>query len=111
MASGDWIPYYDLYNLFHKNTIEEVSSSDAKMMTCYLRFNKNELSIRDKLYILGDYWRINKIIDYNANSNESTKVELFKINDKTNYLTAERVIEQNETKQGQYNNKYNNKFS
>ncbi len=109
-TSEDWTPYYDLYNLFHKNTIEEVSSPDAKMMTCYLRFKKNELSIQNKLYILGEQWRINKIVDYDANSNESTKVELFKINDKSNYLTAEKVIEQIETKQGQYNDKYNNKF-
>ena len=105
-----WQPYFDLYNLFHKNTIEEVSSSDAKLLTCYLKFNVNEIFIGDKIYILGEYWRINKIIDYDANSKDSTKVELFKLRGNVNYLTAERVIEQEEANTGLFNNKFNEKF-
>ena len=105
-----WQPYFDLYNLFHKNTIEEVSSSDAKLLTCYLKFNVNEIFIGDKIYILGEYWRINKIIDYDANSKDSTKVELFKLRGNVNYLTAERVIEQEEANTGLFNNQFNEKF-
>ena len=105
-----WQPYFDLYNLFHKNTIEEVSSSDAKLLTCYLKFNVSEIFIGDKIYILDEYWRINKIIDYDANSKDSTKVELFKLRGNVNYLTAERVIEQEEANTGLFNNQFNEKF-
>ena len=104
-------PYFDLYNLFHKNTIEEVSSPNAKLLTCYLNFNVSEIFIGDKIYLLGEYWRINKIIDYDANSNDSTKVELFKLKGNVNYLTAEQVIEQEEANTGLFNTKFNEKFS
>ena len=106
-----WTPYFDLYNLFHKNTIEEVASPNAKLLTCYLNFNVSEIFIGDKIYLLGEYWRINKIIDYDANSNESTKVELFKLKGNVNYLTAEQVIEQEEANTGLFNTKFNEKFS
>ena len=106
-----WIPYFDLYNLFHKNTIEEVASPNAKLLTCYLNFNVSEIFIGDKIYLLGEYWRINKIIDYDANSNDSTKVELFKLKGNVNYLTAEQVIEQEEANTGLFNKKFNEKFS
>ena len=110
-SAETWTPYFDLYNLFHKNTIEEVSSPNAKLLTCYLNFNVSEIFIGDKIYILGEYWRINKIIDYDANSNDSTKVELFKLKGNVNYLTAEQVIEQEEANTGLFNTKFNEKFS
>ena len=110
-SAETWTPYFDLYNLFHKNTIEEVSSPNAKLLTCYLNFNVSEIFIGDKIYLLGEYWRINKIIDYDANSNDSTKVELFKLKGNVNYLTAEQVIEQEEANTGLFNTKFNEKFS
>ena len=110
-SAETWTPYFDLYNLFHKNTIEEVSSPNAKLLTCYLNFKVSEIFIGDKIYLLGEYWRINKIIDYDANSNDSTKVELFKLKGNVNYLTAEQVIEQEESNTGLFNTKFNEKFS
>ncbi len=107
----EWQPYFDLYNLFHKNTIEEVSSPNAKLLTCYIKINMSEIFIGDKIYILGEYWRINKIIDYDANSQESTKVELFKLKGNVNYLTAEQVIEEVENNNGLFNNQFNEKFN
>lgn len=107
----EWQPYFDLYNLFHKNTIEEVSSPNAKLLTCYIKLNMSEIFIGDKIYILGEYWRINKIIDYDANSQESTKVELFKLKGNVNYLTAEQVIEEVENNNGLFNNQFNEKFN
>ena len=110
-STDEWIPYFDLYNLFHKNTIEEVSSPNAKLLTCYLDLDVSEINIADKIYILGEYWRINKIIDYNANSNDTTKIELFKLKGNVNYLTAETVIEQVENNNSLFNDKFNNQFS
>ena len=110
-STDEWMPYFDLYNLFHKNTIEEVSSPNAKLLTCYLDLDVSEINIADKIYILGEYWRINKIIDYNANSNDTTKIELFKLKGNVNYLTAETVIEQAENNNSLFNDKFNNQFS
>ncbi len=109
--ADEWIPFFDLYNLFHKNTIEEVSSPNAKLLTCYLDLNVAEINIADKIYILGEYWRINKIIDYNANSNDTTKVELFKLKGNINYLTAETIITDYENNTSLFNDKFNNQFS
>ena len=109
--ADEWIPYFDLYNLFHKNTVEEVSSPNAKLLTCYLDLNVSEINIADKIYILGEYWRINKIIDYNANSNDTTKVELFKLKGNVNYLTAESIITDYENNTSKFNDKFNNQFS
>ena len=110
-STDEWMPYFDLYSLFHKNTIEEVSSPNAKLLTCYLDLDVSEINIADKIYILGEYWRINKIIDYNANSNDTTKIELFKLKGNVNYLTAETVIEQAENNNSLFNDKFNNQFS
>ena len=109
--TDDWNVYYDLYNLFHKNTVDEVSSPDAKLMTCYLYFDKSKTFLQDKLYIMGDLWRINKIIDYDANNHSSTKVELFKISGKINYLTAESIIKDIENKDRQFTQEYTENYS
>lgn len=103
--------FFDLYNLFHKNTIEEVSSPDAKLLSCYLMINMAEVDISDRIFLMGEYWRINKVVDYDANSNESTKVELFKLKGNVNYLTAETIIVEGEDNNTLFNNQFNNQYS
>ena len=38
-------------------------------------------------YFDGSYWIMNKIADYDVTSNDTTKCELIKVQDKNNYLT------------------------
>ena len=67
-----------LYDTYYRNMIEGLKRSPR------LRTVSIDLTITDivnldftrLVYIDGVYWRINKIIDYKPNNNESTKVEL-----------------------------------
>ena len=67
-----------LYDTYYKNMIEGLKRSPR------LRTVSIDLTITDivnldftrLVYIDGVYWRINKVVDYKPNNNESTKVEL-----------------------------------
>jgi hypothetical protein len=56
----------------------------GKLYIVYLNLNPHDianLKLNDKIYLDRSYWNINKVIDYDANSNEPTKVELLSIDD------------------------------
>jgi hypothetical protein len=44
-------------------------------------FDIQNLKLNDKIYLDRAYWNINKVIDYNANANQLTKVELISVDD------------------------------
>lgn len=78
-----------IYQKFWNNFIEELYNMNNKKITCYVhltaqdfkdfRFNKF-VCVKDQLYL------VNKIYDFNIESNELTKVELISINDINNYI-------------------------
>ena len=52
------------------------------MLTAYFDLNESDiqsLKLNDKIRIDNSWWNINKIIDYNANDNTLTKVELISV--------------------------------
>ena len=70
----------NLFNLHWTRTLNQINNGD--LLTTY--FNLDELDIQNlklnhKIRIDNSYWNINKIIDYDANSNSPTKVELISI--------------------------------
>ena len=80
-ATGVYTAYQTgkgLYDTYYKNMIEGLKRSPR------LRTLSIDLTITDivnldftrLVYIDGVYWRINKVVDYKPNNNESTKVEL-----------------------------------
>ena len=80
-ATGVYTAYQagkGLYGTYYKNMIEGLKRSPR------LRTVSIDLTITDIInldftrlvYIDGVYWRINKVVDYKPNNNESTKVEL-----------------------------------
>ena len=72
----------NLANLFWRRTMAQINS--GKMFTGYFNLTVQdiaELSLNDKIYLLGKYWNINKVIDYNANKRGLTKVELLSADD------------------------------
>lgn len=75
-----------LYNTFWRRTINQINT--GKMLTA--EFNLNEVDIQqmrlnDKIYIDNSWWIINKIIDYNANNRQLTKVELLSTDDEIDF--------------------------
>jgi len=69
-----------LFNLYWRRTINQINV--GKMLTAYFYLNEGDihsLKLNDKIRIDNSWWNINKVIDYNANLNQLTKVELISV--------------------------------
>ena len=72
----------NLYNRFHKNYILNISDRDAKFISKYLWVNAldiNKFSFRNRLFIDGSYYTVNRIENYTPLNETSTKYELVKL--------------------------------
>lgn len=81
--------YYDyttwtdnnLYNAYYKDFIDEITNKNSKIVTCWLRLKPYDifkLNFR-RLYVIDNHFlRLNKISDYNINSDGLTKCEFIK---------------------------------
>ena len=78
-------PNNTLTELWYKTTFNEIKDVNGKLLTGYFYLSVkeiNEFDFRDIIYLDGQYWRVNKIIDYDPVSiDKLTKVELYKITD------------------------------
>ena len=74
----------NLYNVYHRKHIAEITDKDAKMLTgmFYLdQWDISKLNFRDQILIDNCYWRLNKVMNYNPFKDDLSKVELFKVLD------------------------------
>ena len=72
----------NLFNQYHKLFIDEITDVNSKIVTAFFRLQPLDilnLSFRNKIYIDGQYYRLNKVIDYNPLVDGVTKCELLKI--------------------------------
>ena len=78
-----------IYSQYWKRYISDLYDIDTKKLTCYVTFKgkPTEEWLRYFYWFENAIWRINKIIDHNVTSNDSTKVEFIKVQDITNYTT------------------------
>lgn len=63
--------------------------NNGKMLTAFFNLKENDiqaLELNDKIRIDNSWWNINKVIDYNANGNELTQVELISIDNEVNFM-------------------------
>lgn len=70
----------NLYNLHWRRTLGQINA--GKLVTAYFNLNEldiNTLRLSDKIQVGNTLFNINKIIDYDANSDSLTKVELMTI--------------------------------
>jgi hypothetical protein len=70
----------NLYNLYWRRTVNQINV--GKMLVAYFDLNEADietLKLNDKIRIDNSWWNINKVIDYNANAETATKVELISI--------------------------------
>lgn len=68
-----------LYNLNWRRSIAQIDK--GKMLTAYFNLNEadiSDLKLSDNIYVDNSWWNINRI-DYDANSNGTTKVELISV--------------------------------
>ena len=86
--------YYDgyeptnnnLYNLYWRRTINQINT--GKMLTAYFDLNEADiqsLKLNDKIRIDNSWWFINRVIDYDPNVKQLTKVELMSIDSEIDF--------------------------
>jgi hypothetical protein len=70
----------NLYNKYWRRTVAQING--GKLLTAYFNLRETEIhnmELNDKIRIDNSWWSINKIIDYNANQWQPTKVELISL--------------------------------
>lgn len=72
----------NLFNLYYSSYMAEITDKDSRLLTCTIKLDKkdiNELDFSKFIYIDGAYYRLNKIIDFNASNEDTCTVELLKV--------------------------------
>ena len=75
----------NLYNKYYKKFIEEITDSNSRIVNAYFYLSPSDianLSFKKQYYFEGQYFRLNKIENYNP-SNPLTKCEFLKIKEAT----------------------------
>lgn len=70
----------NLYNLYWRRTVNQINV--GKMLVAMFNLNEADiqsLKLNQKVRIDNSWWNINRVIDYDANANTATKVELISI--------------------------------
>jgi hypothetical protein len=76
----------NLYNRYWRRTMGQINN--GKMLTAMFNLKEPDIQamkLNDKIRIDNSWWNINKIIDYDANANKLTKVELISIDTEINF--------------------------
>jgi hypothetical protein len=77
----------NLYNRYWRRTMGQINS--GKMLTAMFNLTESDIQkmkLNDKIRIDNSWWNINKVIDYNANANALTKVELISIDTEIDFM-------------------------
>jgi len=77
----------NLYNRYWRRTMGQINS--GKMLTAFFNLKESDiqpLELNDKIRIDNSWWNINRVIDYNANANQLTQVELISIDSEVNFM-------------------------
>ena len=76
-------PNQNLIDLWYETTINELQDVNSKLVEAYFYLTPRDLAgfdFRDIILLNNNYYRVNKIIDYDPTSvDKTTKVELFKL--------------------------------
>jgi hypothetical protein len=70
------------FNLYWSSYLAEITDKDSKLLTATFKLalkDINNLDFSQLIYIDGSLWRLNKIIDFNANMEDTCSVELVKV--------------------------------
>jgi hypothetical protein len=70
----------NLYNLYWRRTVNQINV--GKMLTAFFDLREDDiqrLKLNDKIRIDNSWWTINKVIDYDCNAQNLTKVELMSV--------------------------------
>lgn len=91
-----WYTSNNLYNANWKQYIEEITDKNSKLVSGWFRLNALDINVMDfrKLYFFDDeFFRLNKIIEYNPVSEGLTECEFIKIKDAIPFQTSSGYVE------------------
>jgi hypothetical protein len=94
----------NLYNLYWRRTISQINT--GKMLTAYFDLNEADiqsLRLNDKIRIDNSWWFINKVIDYDPNVKQLTKVELMSIDTEIDFVRFDKRPITYKPNKSQYN--------
>jgi len=77
------------YNIYWKKYIEEITDKNSKILECNLAlrpYDYQELDFRKNYYIDGTYWRLLKVEDFDAMSEDTTKCMFLKVEPKDIFI-------------------------
>jgi hypothetical protein len=77
----------NLYNRYWRRTMGQINS--GKMLTAFFNLKDTDIQamkLNDKIRIDNSWWNINKVIDYDANANKLTQVELISVDSEVNFM-------------------------
>lgn len=70
------------FNAYWSSYMAEITDKDSKLMTAWFKLTTTDifnLDFSKLLFIDGAYWRLNRIIDWNASTPDLCKIELLKV--------------------------------
>lgn len=78
-------PNQNLFEMFHKQTMQNIIDPNSRLLECKVYLTPRDIAefdFRDIVFLLGSYWRVNLIKDYNpVQTDRLTTVILYKIVD------------------------------
>jgi hypothetical protein len=86
----------NLFNRYWRNYIIEITDKNSKKVECFINITPKdifELDFRNTILIDGQYYRLNRIIDFNPLTKNTTKVELIKVIDTISFQNVFKTIE------------------
>lgn len=87
----------NLYNIYHSKFLSEITDRNSKIVTLYVDLKPLDiyrLSFRDKIFIDGHYYRLQKVIDYDPVIPRTTKVELLKLKQGVSFRPLSKTLTQ-----------------
>lgn len=78
------MPLNTLFKEYWEGFMRELYDSDSRMMTAYFNLTEKDLyhfAWNDEVWIKNSWWRVNRILGFIPGIQQSTKVELIKLND------------------------------
>lgn len=81
----------NLWNRYHKKYIEEITDRNSKVLTAYFNLTALDiarLTFRDPIFIDNQYYRLQRVIDYNPATYATTKCELLLIKQREAFVST-----------------------
>lgn len=80
------LTFHNLYSDYYKRMLDEINDKNSRLVTCNLYLTPQDIynfRFSDSIFLIidgvGEYYRVNRIIDYDPSTIESINVELIKV--------------------------------